>query len=142
MPTNSYGSDLHSIHACTMVALHREVSNGDNVCTRTLLTDVDTLHSSSVSVQHILYPSLQGQNIHLQLIINPPPVNGVVDHTVLPWGNLDEGQRPCHQLVVVLKYQVLGAHLHSRHVGVLKGWRELAMNSWALCSRIGNSSLL
>lgn len=49
-----------------------------------------------------------------------PLVNGVNDHSVVPGRYLDEGQWPSHQLVVVLQDEVLGAHLHQGHVGVLQ----------------------
>ena len=55
-----------------------------------------------------------------------PPVNGIIDDTVVSRLYLNKGKRPVHQLMIVLEHEVLWTHLQGGHIGVLgKGarWR-------------------
>ena len=54
-----------------------------------------------------------------------PPVNGIVDDTVVSWLYLNKGKRPIHQFMIVLEHEVLWTHLQGGHIGVLgKGGRR------------------
>ena len=55
-----------------------------------------------------------------------PPVNGIIDNTVVSRLYLNKGKRSVHQLMIVLEHEVLWTHLQGGHIGVLgKGarWR-------------------
>ena len=53
-----------------------------------------------------------------------PPVNGIIDNTVVSRLYLNKGKRPVHQLMIVLEHEVLWTHLQGGHIGVLgKGTR-------------------
>ena len=66
------------------------------------------------------------KNMHKCYASKLPPVNGIIDNTVVSRLYLNKGKRPVHQLMIVLEHEVLWTHLQGGHIGVLgKGarWR-------------------